>query len=77
MPYMAANSSTTGPITSSPRDAAEAFFERYPLKRRCTVAEGYPQGGMFISHMRGRRWFDITRQNIHILPDTPEVSDVG
>lgn len=72
MPFMAANSSTAGPITSSPRSAAEEFFKRYPLKRRCTVAEGYPQGGMFISHLRGRRWHDITRSTLNVLPGDEE-----
>lgn len=68
MPFMAANHSTTGPITLSPRDAAELFFKRYPLKRRCTVAEGYLSNGLFVSPMRGRKWLDITRSTMSILP---------
>lgn len=65
--FMAANSSITGPVCDSPRDAAEKFFERYPLKRRCSVAEGYVEAGLFISPMRGRRWFDVTRKVIPLL----------
>lgn len=75
MPFMAANSGTTGPITLSPRDAAELFFRRYPLKRKCSVAEGYPQGGTFVSPMRGRKWLDITRETIDVLPATSEVTN--
>lgn len=74
MPFMAANSGTTGPITVSPRSAAELFFARYPLKRRCSVAEGYMANGMFITPLRGRKWLDITRQTIDVLPTAEQVA---
>jgi hypothetical protein len=67
MQFMAANSSTTGPVCDTPREAAIKFFERYPLKRRCSIAEGYMQAGLFISPMSGRRWLDVTRKVIPLI----------
>ena len=69
MDYMACNGSLTGPVCPTPRDAAEKFFQRYPLKRRCSIGEGYMQYKMFITPMSCRRWLDITRSTMEILPD--------
>lgn len=69
MEYMACNGSMTGPVCLTPRSAAELFFQRYPLKRRCSIGEGYMQAGLFITPMRARRWLDITRRTLDILPD--------
>jgi hypothetical protein len=70
MKYIAVNGSLQSPICDSPRDAALKFFERYPLRRRCTVAEGTLQGELFISALRGKKWFDVTRK---VIPSLFEV----
>lgn|GEM_PF-5937919 len=54
----------------TPRQAAKAFFERYPTKRKCTIGEGTFDGPVFQSVLcKDRVWLDVTRNLIPELPD--------
>ena len=63
--------SVTGPSLRTPRDAAHAFFERYPHKRVCSVVEGELVHQTFRSQPRVHKyWRDITRKMVdQLLPD--------
>lgn len=60
----------------TPRDAAIAFFEKYPNKRKCSVIEGETDGQFFtISYGRASEgnwpasWKDVTRKTALELPE--------
>jgi hypothetical protein len=60
----------------TPRDAARAFFERYPMRRLCSVQEGYYRGSTWNSEYRVHRvWRDVSRTHIDtLLPDLASVA---
>jgi hypothetical protein len=60
----------TGPAANTPRDAALAFFDRYPNRRLCSVVEGSIDGPRWLTVPRKHRyWRDITRKQINeMLP---------
>jgi hypothetical protein len=60
-----------GPVAHSPRDAARAFFQRYPTKRICHVGE-YDQVGAALrfDFEHHRAWSTITPSQIdELLPE--------
>lgn len=71
--YMAiGKNNVTGSIKASPRAAALAFFERYPLKRVCSVVEGEENKTPWlacvpVSPHRHRCWRDVTKAQIDVL----------
>lgn len=61
----------TGPACDTPRAAAQAFFERYPMKRLCSVTEGEDHAPMWLTKpFKHRYWRNITKAQIDaVLPD--------
>ena len=58
----------TGPAQLTPREAALAFFTRYPMKRLCSVVEGSIDGPRWLTVPRKHRyWRDVTRKMIDEL----------
>jgi peptide methionine sulfoxide reductase MsrB len=64
----------------TPRQAAIAFFEAYPNKRKCSIIEGTVDGNFFTVRY-GRKstcewpssWKDITKKTMVDLPDSEGV----
>jgi hypothetical protein len=57
---------------SSPREAAQWFFQRFPLKKVCRVVEYSIEAGGTLSWQPGKHrfWNDVTKQQVDkILPD--------
>ena len=60
----------------TPREAAKAFFEAFPNKRKCNVTEGETDG-LFFTVAYGRSsegqwpqsWKDVTKKTVDQLPD--------
>lgn len=67
--YMAiGRNNITGPAMDTPREAAQAFFERYPMKRICSVTEGYTDGFRWRSvPTKHKYWRDITPSQVNEL----------
>jgi hypothetical protein len=67
--YMAiGRNNITGPVKDTPREAAQAFFERYPTKRICSVTEGYTDGFRWRSvPTKHKYWRDITPSQVNDL----------
>lgn len=67
--YMAiGRNNITGPAMDTPRAAALAFFERYPMKRTCSIVEGYTDGMRWISvPLKHKYWRDVTAKQINEL----------
>ena len=68
---------TDGHVTAdTPRNAALAFFAKYPSKRKCDVIEG-TYDGLFFTITYGRRsegkwpasWKDLTKKTANNLPE--------
>jgi len=62
----------TGPACDTPRAAAQAFFERYPMKRLCSVTEGEDRHPLWLRPIAGKHrvWRNITKAQIDaVLPD--------
>ena len=58
----------TGPAMDTPREAAQAFFERYPMKRICSVTEVYMDGFRWRSvPTKHKYWRDITPSQVNDL----------
>ena len=65
--------SITGPACNTPREAAQAFFERYPNRRLCSVVEGEDRAPRWLTMpFKHRYWRDITRNQIDTL--LPEIA---
>ena len=67
--YMAiGRNNITAPAMDTPRAAALAFFERYPMKRTCSIVEGYTDGMRWISvPLKHKYWRDVTAKQINEL----------
>ncbi len=61
----------SGDPCSTPRDAAHAFFKRYPSRRVCSVLEGNMEHGRWRTKpLVHRYWRDVSRTQIDaLLPD--------
>lgn len=65
-----------GPRASTPREAAEHFFAKYPRKRKCTVRELFlDSSGRFVVIFRiggagksSRHWEGVTPKSAASLP---------
>lgn len=73
--YQAYASGATNVVKPTPREAAIAFFETNPGKRKCSVVEGV-QDGHFFTVRYGRAsegdwpasWKDVTKKTAGDLP---------
>lgn len=61
----------------TPREAASAFFEQNPTKRKCDIVEGTIDGHFFtVRYGRSsegdwpQSWKDVTKRTVHVLPET-------
>lgn len=62
-------------VRGTPREAAVAFFEQHPRKRKCRVIEGTLDAGFFtVRYGRAsegdwpQSWKDVTKQSAGELP---------
>ena len=60
----------------TPRQAAMAFFDAFPNKRKCDITEGVADGHFFVvaywrasNGERPRYWKDVTKSQATALPD--------
>ena len=76
MAFKASATDTGNVVRETPRQAAQAFFEKYPNKRKCFIIEG--KDGFFFTVTYGRysegKWpssyKDVTKKMVDTLPDT-------
>lgn len=68
--FMASGPDGANYVGSSPKEAAEGYFSKYPNKRKCDVHEGLIDGHFFTLVMRknSQRWKDITKKTFSSLP---------
>lgn len=65
----------TSVVKDSPKDAAIAFFEQNPGKRKCSVIQGKQDGHFFtVAYGLARggmpsSWKDVTKKTAQDLPD--------
>lgn len=62
--------SLQGPISPTPRAAAEAFFMRYPTRKLCHVVEGEQWGDMLRTKpLVHKFWLHVYRDQVDLLPE--------
>lgn len=74
-----ASSKHGGVTASTPREAAQLHFEKFPQSRKCDVIQGTVDGHFFtVAYGRASlgqwptSWKDVTKKNIDSLPNSIE-----